>query len=95
MKFVFPQNYNFSAKIFGIIDYTSAILDLIWGVLVYLIVNFLFYSWTLKIFIMLILIFPVLIFSIVGINGENIIYVMTYIIKYLIKQKIYLYDKIL
>lgn len=35
MKFIFPQNYDLNTKIFGIIDYSSAIVDLIWGGIVF------------------------------------------------------------
>ena len=31
LKFIFPQNYKFSTKIFGLIDYQTAILNCIWG----------------------------------------------------------------
>ena len=93
MKFIFPQNYDFSSKIFGIIEYSSAIFDLVWGVIVYGIINLLFTSLNIKIFLFIVLVFPVFIFSVVGINGENILYVMQYFIKYIIKQKVFLYDK--
>ena len=29
MKFIIPQNYNFKNKIFGIIDYSTAIFNII------------------------------------------------------------------
>ena len=29
MKFIFPQNYDFSSKLFGFIDYSTAIMDLL------------------------------------------------------------------
>ena len=64
MKFIFPQNYNFNTKLLGIIDYSVAIADLIWGVLVVFIVNILIRSLSIKIFLSMILIFPVVIFSI-------------------------------
>ena len=28
MKFIIPQNYNFKSKIFGIIDYSTAFLNI-------------------------------------------------------------------
>lgn len=93
MKFIFPQNYNLKSKIFGIIEYSAAIVDLLWGGLIFLIINFLINNLTIKIFTFIILVFPVVIFSIVGVNGENLIYFLTYMIKYFFKQKIYLYDK--
>ena len=93
MKFIFPQNYNFNTKLLGIIDYSVAIADLIWGALIFLIVNFLFKSLRTKIFLIIILVFPIMIFSVVGVDGENLLSFLSYIIKYIFKQKIYLYEK--
>ena len=93
MKFIFPQNYNFNTKLLGIIDYSVAIADLIWGVLVVFIVNILIRSLSIKIFLSFILIFPVVIFSIAGVDGENLSYFLSYILKYIFKQKLYLYEK--
>ena len=93
MKFIFPQNYNFKSKFLGIIDYSTAILDVVWGVLIFGIVNIFSIGVSIKIFLFIVLFFPVLIFSIVGFNGENIINVCNYLIKYAIKPKILLYKK--
>ena len=93
MKFIFPQNYNLNSKILGIIEYSAAIVDLIWGVLVFVLINIFFKSLSLKIFSFIILVFLVLIFSIVGVNGENLIYFINYMIKYFLKQKLFLYEK--
>ena len=93
IKFIFPQNYNFNYKIFGLIDYGAAFLDIVWGILIFLIVNILFKSIMTKIFIFIIFVFPILIFSIVGVQGENLIDFIRYIIKYFISQKVYLYNK--
>ena len=93
MKFIFPQNYNLNSKILGIIEYSAAMVDLIWGVLVFVLINIFFKRLSLKIFSFIILVFPVLIFSIVGVNGENLIYFINYMIKYFLKQKLFLYEK--
>ena len=93
MKFIFPQNYNLSTKLLGIIDYSVAIADLIWGIIVFFIVNIFFRSLSIKIFISIILIFPVIIFSVVGVDGENVLYFFSYVMKYIFKQKLYLYEK--
>ena len=93
MKFIFPQNYNFNTKLLGIIDYSVAIADLIWGVMVFFIVNLLIKSLSIKIFLSIILVFPVVIFSIAGVDGENLLYFLSYILKYFFKQKLYLYEK--
>ena len=93
MKFIFPQNYNFNIKLFGIIDYTAAIVDGIWGIVVFFVLNIFFKSISIKIFLFIILVFPVGILSIVGVDGENLLYFLTYILKYVFKQKLYLYEK--
>lgn len=91
MRFIIPQNYNFSSKLFGFIDYSTAILNIVWYVFIFCIINFIFSSLFLKIFIFIILCFPVLLFSLIGFNHENILYVIVYILKFAFSQKIYLY----
>ena len=93
MKFVFPQNYNVNTKVFGIVDYSVAIFDVIWGGLIFLLINLFLKRIIYKIFAFIILFFPIAIFSIVGVEGENFLYFMLYILKYVFKQKLYLYDK--
>ena len=93
MKFIFPQNYNFNSKILGLFDYSAAILDLIWGALIFGLVNLFLNSFSTKLFVFIILVLPVVIFSVVGVQGENLIYFIKYMVKYFIKQKLYLYDK--
>lgn len=93
MKFIFPQNYKFTTKILGLIDYQTAILNIIWAGLIFLMVNLIFTSLNLKIFTFIVLVFPMLIFSIVGINGENLISVIIYMSKFIIKPKLLFYRK--
>ena len=91
MKFIFPQNYRFKNKLFGIIDYSSLILNIIWDIFIYFFINLIFKSLNIKIFLFFCL--PILLFSIIGFNHENIIYIFTYILKYVKKQKLYFYHK--
>lgn len=93
MKFIFPQNYNFSNKLFGLIDYSTAILNVVWYIFIFCFINLFFTNIQIKIFIFISLCFPLLIFSIVGFNHENIIYVFFYIVKFMKNRKIYLYRK--
>lgn len=93
MKFIFPQNYDFNTKIFGIIDYSTALLDLVWAVIVIFLINIFLKSLNYKIFGFIILVLPVIIFSIVGVNGENLVYFINYITKYIFRQKVFLYEK--
>ena len=60
MKFIFPQNYHFKNKILGIIDYQTALVNVIWYTIVFLLVNLLFDSINIKIFVFISLCFPLL-----------------------------------
>ena len=91
MKFIFPQNYNFNNKLFGFIDYSTAIVNVVWFCFIFCLVNLFFSNVNIKIFLFITLYLPVLIFSIVGFNHENIVYVFMYIVKYINSHKIYLY----
>jgi len=93
MKFIIPQNYNFKNKLLGIIDYTTAIFNITWYIIVFVILNILFRDWNIKIFLLISLCFPLTLFSIAGFNGEPITYVLKYVIKYIVRPKLYLYKK--
>lgn len=94
MKFIFPQNYNFKNKFLGIIDYSTLILNIIWDLFIFSCINLIFHDITIKIFIFIILCLPILLFSIIGFNHENILYIIIYLIKYFKNNKLYLYNKI-
>lgn len=93
MKFIFPQNYNFKNKILGIIDYQTALVNVIWYAFVFLLVNLLFNSINIKVFVFIFLCLPLLLFSFSGFHGENIIYVFKYLFKFIFKQKLFFYSK--
>ena len=93
MKFIIPQNYNFKNKLLGLIDYSTAFLNIFWYILIFVLLNFLFKNWNVKIFLLISLCFPITLFSILGFNGEPLIYVLKYFLKYILKPKIYLYKK--
>jgi len=93
MKFIFPSNYNFKPKLFGILDYNTAFLNIIWYIFIFCLINLIFNSLSIKIFIFIILCFPLFLFSVIGFNHENILYVFYYIIKYILSRKIYLYKQ--
>ncbi len=91
MNYIFPSNYNFKSKLFGIFDYPTVIFNIIYFLFVFLIFNSIFKQINIKIILITIFYFPIFLFSIIGFNHENILYTLYYIIKYLIKPKIYLY----
>lgn len=91
MKYIFPKNYNFKNKIFGIIDYTTAIFNILIFVILFLLFNCIFKNINIKILFLILFYFPIFLFSVIGFNNENILYILFYIIKFLIKPKLYLY----
>ena len=93
MKFIFPKNYNFKTKLFGVFDYLTVVINIIYFLFVFSVCNLIFDSINIKIFIIVSLCFPLLILSIVGLNNENVFLVLIYILKYFLKPKLYLYNK--
>ena len=91
MKFIFPTNYNFKNKLFGIIDYPTLIFNILYFLIIFSIFNLIFKSINLKIIFITILYFPIFLFSIIGFNHENILYSIFYIVKFILMPKIYLY----
>lgn len=93
MKFIFPQNYHFKNKIFGIIDYTTAFVNLVWYIIILIIVNLIFDSIDIKVFVFITFCFPLLLLSFSGFHGENIVTVLSYLFKFIFRQKLYFYSK--
>lgn len=91
MKFIIPQNYKFKNKILGIIDYPTAIFNIIWNVIVYFLLKNFQINITIKFFIYSTLSFPVLLLTVIGFNNESPIYSLKYIFRFLIRQKVYLF----
>ncbi len=93
MKFIFPQNYSFKSKLFGFIDYSTLFLNVIWDFFMFCFLDLFNLNISIKISIFIIFCFPLFLFSIIGFNHENFIYVLTYLFKYLFNKKIYFYSK--
>lgn len=93
MKFIIPQNYKFKNKILGIIDYPTAIFNIIWNIIIYFILKNISINISMRICIFSTLSFPILLLTVIGFNNESPIYTIQYIFSYLIKPKIYLFKK--
>ena len=93
MKFIFPKNYNFKSKLFGFIDYSTALIDVVLWMLIFFITNLLFKNINLKIYFFVGLFFPILLFSILGVQKESFLNVLIYIIKFFKYENVYLYKK--
>lgn len=93
MKFIFPQNYNFKTKLFGIFDYPTAILNIILWIIVFIFTKLFIYDLFTKFIIFIIVCLPIFFISFIGIGQENIIYVFSYIFSFYKRDKVYLYKK--
>ena len=93
MKFIFPQNYNFKNKIFGFIDYSTALINIIWYSIIFFILKLLYLNLTFKISLFIIFCLPLFLLSLIGVNNENILYVFIYMYKFFKNRKIYFYYK--
>ncbi len=93
MKFVIPQNYKFKNKILGIIDYPTAVFNVLWNLVIYFFLKNMSLSISIRIFIFSTLSFPILLLTIIGFNNESPIYTIRYIFRYLIRPKVYLFKK--
>ena len=94
MHFMIPKNYKIKPKLLGLIDYQAALIDGIWAILLYVLVNLFLENISLKFYFFIGGFIPMLLFSIVGFQNESMVSVIKYLIKYTIYPKIYLYRKI-
>ncbi len=93
MKYIFPQNYTFKNKLFGIIDYSTLILNVIWDVFIFCLIDMFISNISFKISCFIIFCFPLFLFSIIGFNHENFIYVLVYLFKFIKSPKLYFFSK--
>lgn len=93
MKFIIPQNYDFKNKLFGFMDYSTAIFNIIWALLILVIVSLFPIPINMKIAIFITFVFPILLFSFFGFNNENFLYVLSYILKFIYNSAVYFYGK--
>jgi hypothetical protein len=91
MIYIIPQNYNFRNKLLGIIDYPTAIFNVVLIVVFYLILKILTISLLSKIVIFIVLYLPFLLLTLFGFYNESFLFVLIYVIKYLLSPKVYLY----
>ena len=93
MKFIFPQNYNFQTKLFGFIEYSTAIFNVIYWAILYFILNIFINDFLLKLSLFIIFALPIFILSITDIYKENFLNIVYYIIKYFLNCNIYVFSK--
>ncbi len=93
IRYIIPKNYDFKAKLFGLIEYRLALF--ISGLTLFLILIFqnINIAAILKIQIIIIIDLPIIMIGTIGIRGENLIEILKILILYLLKQKVYFYEK--
>lgn len=89
--FIFPKNYNFKNKIGGVIDYPTAIFNLLFIFLLYKFISIFKLTLTSKLIFISIFYTPIFLVSIFNHNDDNIICIAYYVIKFLVRPKLYLY----
>ena len=94
MNFIFPENYNFKNKLFGLFDYSTVIINIIWAFLMFQVAKILPFNLNIKISVFIIFYFPLLLFSIFGFNNENIFYFLSYMIKFVKNRSVYFFSKL-
>lgn len=93
MRFIFPKNYKYRAKILGFIDYVTAIVDALLGFVLFFLIKLFVKKLSTQIYIFIILFIPIILFSIFVSDGENIISYTIQIIKFIKRRGVYFYDK--
>ncbi len=94
MKFIFPQNYHFRTKFLGIIDYSTAIFNVILWIIYFMLAHLFLPDITIKITLFIAICFPLFLISIVGFQHENLLYIFYYIFLFFKNRNIYLYHKL-
>lgn len=91
LNFIIPRNYNFKNKILGIIDYPTAIINVILLFFIYKLSCLFFNNLFNRLIIVILFYFPFLLLSIFSYSNESFIFTFYYIFLYLINPKLYLY----
>lgn len=92
--FIFPKNYNFSYKFLGIIDYSTILINILYGLLIIFFIGLLINKIYLKICLFIIFFLPFFLFTILRTNKENIFIILFFLLKFYLSPKVHLYKKI-
>lgn len=94
MKFIFPQNYSFSNKLLGFLDYSTAIFFCIFGACLYGILHLCIPTLFMRLSVFILLFLPIVLLGCIGFNHEKITYVCYYMIRYFFSPRYYIFYKI-
>lgn len=94
MKFIFPQNYRFHTKLFGFIDYSTAIFNIVIWIIYFAFAHVFLTDISVKVIVFITICFPLFLLSIIGFQHENLLYIFSYLFLFFKNRKVYLYRKI-
>ena len=92
-QYIFPANYNRKEKFLGMMEYKTMIVIGAWGGLLFYLLKLFSWSWLIKLYVFLFFFGIPAIFLLIGFNGENMVDVAVYLVKYLVSPKAYVYQK--
>ena len=81
IEYIVPKNYDIKPKILGI------------TLIIFVIINSIIENIFIKLQIIIVITLPQIVILINGINGESIIYIVKYVLLYILRKKVYLYEK--
>lgn len=90
IEYIVPKNYDIKPKILGIIEQEAFILFLIITLIIFVIINSIIENIFIKLQIIIVITLPQIV---ILINGESIIYIVKYVLLYILRKKVYLYEK--
>lgn len=93
MKYIIPKNYDIKPKILGTFNFYSLLITLIAVIITYVIISLFDITFINKISICIIINLPIFLLLNFGIESENILFIILYLMIYMFSKKVYLYDK--
>jgi len=91
MKFIIPKNYNYHTKLLGIFDYPTAIFNIVFLLLLWFFFGIFIHSLTWHLSFVFIFYIPIFLISISNAYYESPVFQIYYILKFIIRPKLYLY----
>ena len=92
-EFIFPMNYKKKEKFLGIVDYKCIFVISILALGVFFLLKNLNIEVILKVSIFIVVVGFFSILILVGVNGENMVDFLYFVLKYLTSEKIYVFRK--
>lgn len=93
LKYIIPKNYDITPKILGTFEFYSLLITLFAVIITFVIISLFNITLINKISICIIINLPIFLLLNFGIESENILFIITYLVIFLFSRKTYIYDK--